>query len=874
MGEVYRAQDTKLNREVAIKLLPESFAQDAERTARFQREAQVLASLNHPNIAAIYGLEDADGIHALVMELVEGPTLADRIAAGPIPNDEALAIAKQIAEALEVAHERGIIHRDLKPANVKVTPDDQVKVLDFGLAKITSNETPSDDLSHSPTMVQGTQAGMILGTAAYMSPEQAKGKAVDKRSDIWAFGCVLFEMLSGRQTFSGETLTDTLAAVVRAEPDWDALPAATPDLVRRLLHRCLTKDLKQRLRDIGEARIQVEEYLADPRKGASTSQSAQATQPAPKTWARWVSVSLAIALVISLFLLLRTPKTDTRPIARYDIQAPNNTILSLSRWPTMALSPDGSTLAFAAFADGVSRLYFRKRDDPEVKVVAGTEGAANPVFSPNGNSLAFVSDFTLKKVSFDGPVVSLIKVSDSRGVTWVDDETLVYAPESAAGLFQISSSGGAPRPITMVDSKKNERTHRWPQALPGGKAVLFTVGVFNKPDDYDGADIEAVVLATGERRLILQSASMARYVPTGHLIFAREGILYAVGFDPGSLTTHGKPMAVLPGVAGDKTTGAAHFAIAGDGTLAYVPGSATSSLRRMVWVDRSGSVQPVNLAGGQYNDPRVSPDGSRVALLQGSSGSGDVWVYDFGRATFTRLTFTTTNASPVWSSDGKTIYYVSGDQAHNKAAIFREPADGSRDAETVASIALGGYLKAIEPDGEAVLIDSEMQSNNRGIRRLLLKQDAQTTPVVDTQFIEYAAALSADGRWLAYQSNESGRPEIYVRERGGSGGRWPISTAGGEEPRWSLDGRELYYRNKDLFMSVAVDTRSGFQAGSPKTLFGGVLNLASNSGISYDVDPKGNRFLMLRQNDEDNSAAQIRIVLNWFDELRRLAPLD
>ncbi len=873
MGEVYRARDSKLNREVAIKVLPESFAQDAERVGRFQREAQVLASLNHPNIAAIYGLEESDGVRALVMELVEGPTLADRIAAGPIPVDEALAIAKQIADALEIAHERGIIHRDLKPANVKVTPNGVVKVLDFGLAKVFTDDAHDSDLSHSPTMIKGTQAGMILGTAAYMSPEQAKGKAVDKRADIWAFGCVVFEMLSGQQSFSGETLTDTLAAVVRAEPDWDALPAATPDLVRRLLHRCLTKDLKQRLRDIGEARIQIEELFADPAK-ASVSKSSPAARPLIRSWMLWVSVALAIALVVSLVLLWRGMKPEAHPLVRYDVEAPNKTTVSLSRWPAMTLSPDGSTLAFVAFADGVSRLYIRKRDDPEVRVLAGTEGAVDPAFSPNGASLAFVGDFTLKKVSFDGPVVSLIKVSDSRGVTWVGDDTLVYAPESAAGLFQISSNGGAPRPVTTVDNKKNERTHRWPQALPGGKAVLFTVGVFDKPDDYDGADIEAVVLATGERRLILQSASMARYVPTGHLIFAREGILYAVGFDPASLTTHGKPIAVLPGVAGDKTTGAAHFAIAGDGTLAYVPGSATSSLRRLVWVDRSGNLEPVSLPGGQYNDPRVAPDGSRVALLQGSSGSGDVWVYDFGRATFTRLTFTTTNASPVWSSDGKTIYYVSNDQAHSKTAIFRKPADGSRDAEAVASLALGGYLKAIEPDGEAVLIDSEMQTNNTGVRRVLLKQDAQTTPVVDTQFIEYAAALSADGRWLAYQSNESGRPEIYVRDRAGSGGRWPISTAGGEEPRWSPDGRELYYRNKDLFMSVAVDTRSGFQAGPPKTLFGGVLNLRSNSGISYDVDPKGNRFLMLRQKEEDSSAAQVRIVLNWFEELRRLAPIN
>ena len=873
MGEVYRARDSKLNREVAIKVLPEGFTEDAERVARFQREAQVLASLNHPNIAAIYGLEESDGIRALVMELVEGPTLADRVAAGPIPVDEALAIARQIAEALEVAHERGIVHRDLKPANVKVTPDDTVKVLDFGLAKVFADETPDADLSHSPTLLKGTQAGMILGTAAYMSPEQAKGKAVDKRSDIWAFGCVLFEMLTGKQAFIGETLTDTLAAVVRAEPEWDTLPASTPEVIQRLLRRCLTKDLKQRLRDIGEARIQIEECLAHP--ATPSASKVAATRPAIKSWAPWTSFALAIALVASLVLLWRATRPETRSVVRYYVQAPNKTTLSLSRWPAMALSPDGSSLAFAAAsADGVNRLYLRKRDDPEVKPLAGTEGAVDPAFSPDGKSLAFIADFALKKISLDGAVLSLIKVGDPRGLTWAGDDTLVYTPESTGGLSQISSNGGSPRAITTVDNKKNERTHRWPDALPGGKAVLFTVGLLNSPDNYDSSNIEAFVLATGERRVILQSASMARYVPTGHLIFAREGLLYAIGFDVGSLTTHGKPIPVLQGVAGDKTTGAVHFAIASDGTLAYVPGSTTSSLRRPVWVDRGGNTQAVNLPGGQYNDPRLSPDGSRVALLQGSSGSGDVWVYDFGRATFTRLTFTTTNATPVWSSDGKSIYYVSIDQAANKTTIFRKPADGSREAEAVASIAHQAYVKAITPDGESALLDSEVSTNSGNIIRAPLKQDAQGIPVVNTQFNEYAAALSMDGRWLAYQSNESGRPEVYVRDMGGSGGRWQISTSGGEEPRWSPDGHELYYRNNNLFMSVAVDTRSAFQAGTTKTLFNGVFDLRSNSGESYDVDPRGNRFFMIRLAEDDSSGAQVRIVLNWFDELRRLAPVQ
>jgi serine/threonine-protein kinase len=867
MGEVYRARDSKLNGEVAIKVLPEGFAQDAERVARFQREAQVLASLNHPNIAAIYGLEESDGIRALVMELVEGPTLADRIGAGPIPLDEALAIASQIADALEVAHERGVIHRDLKPANVKVTPDEAVKVLDFGLAKVFTEETHDSDLSHSPTLIKGTQAGMILGTAAYMSPEQAKGKAVDKRTDVWSFGCVLFEMLAGRQTFSGETLTDTLAAVVRAEPDWDDLPANTPPSILKLLRRCLNKDPKQRLRDIGEARILLEEYSADPAAG-STARVTE-TRPALKLWMNWVSLALAVALVASLALLWRANKPEARPVVRYDVHGLYKT-MSLSRLSAVAISPDGATVAFVDSADSVNHLYVRTRGDTEVRLLAGTEGASDPAFSPDGKRLAFIADYALKTVSLDGLVVSLTKVGETRGVTWAPDDSLIYTPDATGGLFQISSNGGVAHAVSTLDGQKNERTHRWPQVLPGGNAVLFTVGTFNSPDDYDSASIEAVVLATGERRVVVRGASMARYVPTGHLVFAREGVLYAVGFDASSLKTLGKPVSVLQGVAGYKTTGLAHFAVANDGTLAYVPGSTTTSVRRLVWVDRSGNLEPVSLPGGQYNDPRISPDGSRVALLQGVSESGDVWVYDFGRATFTRLTFTNTNASPVWSSDGKNVYYVSVDQAADKTTIFRKPADGSREAEAVASLKHRAYLKAIASDGEAVLLDSEVQTNSKNIIRALLKQDAQVTPIVDAQFDEYAAALSADGRWLAYQSNESGRPEVYVRDMAGAGGRWQISTGGGEEPRWSQDGRELYYRNNDLFMSVAVDTRSAFQAGTPKALFNGVLNPRSNSGMSYDVDPRGNRFLMIRLKEDDPSGAQVRIVLNWFEELRRL----
>jgi serine/threonine-protein kinase len=748
------------------------------------------------------------------------------------------------------------------------------------------SETVSSEID---TRKQITDPGTVMGTVGYMSPEQVRGHDTDYRSDIFSFGSILYEMLSGQRAFRRETMAETMTAILKEEPPELSETNAKISLpLEKIVRRCLEKKPERRFHSASD--------LAFALEALSTSSGSQNTATAlpPVTKSQtglgrfrlfanarvaWIAATIFLVILLASLPLaiayLRRPTVEVRPIVRYDISAPGKTALSLSRWPVVALSPDGSTLAFiAGSADGINRLYVRKRDDPEMKPLAGTEGAMDPSFSPDGKSLAFVSDFVLKKLSFDGSVLSLTKVEDTRGVTWASDDTMVYAPTVTGGLFQISANGGAPRAITTVDFKKNERTHRWPQVLPGGKAALFTVGTINSPDNYDGSNIEAIILATGERRVVLQSASMARYVPTGHLIFARGGILYAMAFDADRLITKGKPVPILQGVAGDKTTGAVHFAIANDGTLAYVPGSATSSLRRPVWLDQSGNMQAVNLPGGQYNDPRFSPDGSRLALLQGSSGGGDVWVYDFGRATFTRLTFTATNATPIWSADGKNIYYVSIDQAGNKTTIFRKPADGSREAEAVTTINSDAYLKAIERDGEAALCDAGTFMNRGDIIRVPLKPDAQATPIINTQFNEFAAALSADGRWLAYQSSESGRPEVYVHDMAGSGGRWQVSTAGGEEPRWSPDGRELYYRNNNLFMSVAVDTRSTFQNGTPKTLFNGVFDLRSNSGVSYDVDPRGNRFLMIRLAEDVNSTAQVRIVLNWFDELRRLVPTN
>ncbi|MBA2704224.1 MAG: protein kinase [Blastocatellia bacterium] len=909
MGEVYRARDTKLGRDVAIKVLPAAFSEDADRLCRFEQEAQAAGALNHPSILVIYHIGTHSGAPYIVSELLEGQTLRERMNGTAVPQRKSLDLALQIARGLAAAHEKGIVHRDIKPDNIFITNDGRAKILDFGLAKLTAESSASESQTEVPTRKVNTDPGTVMGTVGYMSPEQLRGKHADARSDIFSFGAVFYEMLSGKRAFQRDSMPETMSAILKEDPpDLSTTNKTVSPALERVVHHCLEKNAEQRFHSASDLAFAIEAL-----SGVATNSGQTTTLPispiaegSQQKWLHssrfWIASTAVLGLALlalALFVILRPAPKNNSPIVRYDVLPLNKTGLSLIRLPAVAISPDGSTLAFLANGDGVNRLYVRKRDDTEVKVVPGTEGASDATFSPDGQSLAFIADFSLKKVPLNGPVVPLTKIGDSRGLSWMADDSLIYVPEATGGLFQISANGGEPRAITKVDEAKNERTHRWPQALPGGKAVLFTVGSLDKPDDYDNANIEAVVLETGERKLLLQGASVARYVPTGHLVFARDGVLYAVRFDLNRLTVSGKPVAVLTGVAGDKTTGAVHFSVSNDGTLAYVPGSTTSGLRGLTWVDKNGNQTPVDIPRGQFNDVRISPDGTRVAVLQGSSPSGDVWIYEFARATFTRLTFTTTNATPVWSADGKDIYYVSTDPAKDETTILRKPADGSHEAESIVTIPHQAYLKAILPDGETALLDTERQTNDSNIVTVALKPGAQPTPLVNTKFMEYAAAVSPDGRWLAYQSNESGRPEIYVRDIVGSGGRWPISTGGGEEPRWSPDGRELYYRINAQLMAVPIETHSSLithhsslrtpasasapksairipnseiLAGPPKTLFNEVYDLRSNTGETYDVDPHGGRFLMTRPPKEDSSTAQVRIVLNWFGELQRLAP--
>jgi serine/threonine-protein kinase len=873
MGEVYRARDTRLDRDVAIKILPELFAADPERLARFEREAKTLASLNHSHIAQIYGIEPLgdSGARALVMELVDGEDLSARIARGALPLDQALPIAQQIADALEAAHERGIIHRDLKPANIKLDADGRVKVLDFGLAKALGAEdadATAEDPRNSPTIsIAGTRMGVVLGTAGYMAPEQARGQTVDRRADIWAFGVVLFEMISGRQAFSGDTVSDVLASVLKNDLDWRALPSELPAPILRLLRRCLNPDRRNRLRDIGEARVAIAEFLSGKDDLPAAAPVAPAATRRSGLQFGILAAVAAVLAIIAAVLAWRGGPSEPRSM-RYVVAPPAGASAHIVGRPSVALSPDGSTLAFVALENGVPFLYLRGPEDFEPLKLAGTEGASNPVFSPEGRAIAFLTTSQLKTMTVGGAVAVHGPANDPRGLSWVDETTLVYTPESIGGIHEVSLKGGAPRTLTTIDEKAGERTHRWPHVLPDNRWVLFTVGTIASPDSYEEARIDVVNRETGERRTVFQGASMARYAPTGHLVFARGGSLFAVKFDLGSRQVSGVPTSVLQGIGGDRTTGAAHVTWSPDGTFAYVPGDLRGGMRQLEWSDLTGARQSINLPPALYNDIRIAPDGLKVALADGSSGLADIYTYAFDRGTYNRLTFTGVNATPAWSADGREIYFSAIDATGRGTTIFKTSADGGRDPIALAAVDVRVFLKHVSDDESWALVDYVAFGGARAnIGRLALKEGAKVEPLVDTRVDEYGAALSPDGRFVAYQADEGVRPEIFVRELSQSSGRWQISNGGGEEPMWAPDGESLYYRIEDRLMRVPIETAGSFKPGLPVLMFDGIFNLRSDTGVSYQPHPDRKRLLLTRPADVMSSGT-VRVITRWFDELK------
>jgi len=871
MGEVYRARDTKLGRDVALKVLPATFATDPERMARFRREAQVLASLNHPHIGAIYGFEDSGAIHALVMELVEGPTLADRIAPGAIPLDEALQIAREIAEALEAAHERGIIHRDLKPANIKITPDGNVKVLDFGLAKALEGHPASTDIHNSPTVTSmATLPGVILGTAAYMSPEQAKGKSVDRRTDIWAFGCAFFEMLAGKRPFEGETVSDALAAVIRAEPEWSLLPSHTPQTIRNLLQRCLKKDPRQRLQAIGDARISIEDVLS----GASQDLPS-AVEMRTAAWRRALSWAVAtVALILAALFATKyfTSKPQPLPTIVSQITSPPNTrfvFTGINPGPP-TLSPDGKQLVFSAVtSDGRQLLWVRPLNSAAAKPLDGTDGATFPFWSADSRSLGFFANGKLSLIDVSGsPPLALCDVAIGRGGTWGADGTILFTPNVSSPVFRISASGGTPQPATTLNGSLNERSHRWPQFLPDNKHFLF----FAQKAVVGIGGIYVGSLDGGAPRLIMENDSNAVYSLSGDLLFVRQGILMAQRFDARELRLDGDAVPLVEHVGVNAITSRAIFAVSDTGIMVYEAGDPTGDTDQLIWYDRTGKQIEATGTPGLYLEPSVSADSNKLAIssLAGGTGNLNIWVFDLARGTKTRLTFPpASDRQPNWAPDGKSVAFVSN--RNGPPHIYSNASDGTGTPTAVTVDGASEFAPRFSPDGRYLLFErlAEQPYSRREIWGVLLSGDRKAFSVIQSQFDVYAPALSPDGKWLAYESRESGRPEICVMPFLRGTGKWEVSTGGGVLPRWRRDGRELFYVSTDnkIMSAEVTEQGSSLLIGKVQSLFH-VNPVPFAGGSNYDVTGDGKKFVVASLAPSQESEP-LTVVVNWTALLKQ-----
>jgi len=873
MGEVYRAEDTVLGRQVAIKVLPDIFAADPERLARFEREAKLLASLNHPNIASIYGLEEADGKRFLVLELVEGQTLAERLHKGPLPVEEALEVCRQIAEGLEAAHEKGVIHRDLKPANVKVTPEGKVKVLDFGLARALHDQTSKPDLSHSPTITdEMTRPGVVLGTAAYMSPEQAKGKTVDKRADIWAFGCVLYECLTARRTFQGDTITETVAAILKSEPDWTLLASETPSFVRSLLRRCLQKEPNLRLHDIADARIEIEEARAALSQGVLVPAEPAVGASRKLFWrqvVQWTVVcTVGLTALCSLLIwYLTAPEIPTRVIPSVRFAMPITLVERRPVNPMLALSPDGIGLVYAAERAGKRQLFLRAMDQLNAVPLDGTESASGVFFSPDGRWIGFFADGRMRRMAITGGASTVICAAPGgQGASWGADDTIVFAPRFASALLSVPATGGAPKSVTTLNAARGEVCHLWPQILPGGKAMILTIG----PGDiasYDDAHIVAQVIGEAEPRILIRGGTFARYATTGHLVYARNGTLLAVPFDLSRLQVNGPPTKVLDDLLTIHDSGAAQYALSETGTLAYISGGAYKPDGSLVAVDRRGVARPLLPDRAAYTDPAFSPDG-QVALCI-TAANDDIWLFDPRRPVLNRFTLGRgDNQHPVWTPDGNRIVFTWGRTGPKN--LFWKAADGGGETEQLLTSENHQYPHSISPDGNFLAYWEDNPSTRGDIWLLPLRGQRKPQPFMVTSFDEWAPKFSPNGRWIAYTSNESGRAEIYVKVVQGTAGKRQVSIAGGMWPVWSQKTGELFFLNGSTLMASKVDPGSGVP-GSLESLFE-MRNLPQISHHPpYDVAPDGRSFIMTAQ-DEQQPARELRLVLNWFEELKRLVP--
>jgi eukaryotic-like serine/threonine-protein kinase len=891
MGEVYRARDTKLDRDVALKTLPEVFATDADRLARFQREAKTLASLNHPNIGAILGLEDANGIATIVMELVEGEDLSQRIARGPIPIDEAMPIARQIAEALEAAHEQGIVHRDLKPANIKLRPDGAVKVLDFGLAKLAHPEilTGSSRVATSPTITSPamTGAGVILGTAAYMSPEQARGKPVDKRADIWAFGAVLYEMLSGQRAMRGDEVADTLAAVLRQDLDATALPGSTPPSVRRLIARCLERDVRQRLRDIGEARIVLTDPTAALKGDAGVVPVVEPLRPLWRRAIPLVLLAIAAAALASAGMAYFRSSPTVPVVTRFRFTPAEGQVFPGGTRQFIAISPDGTQIAYvvSVASTGESRLYIRSMPEMEAHLIAqdnSSNAFLSPVFSPDGTSVAFWSgvDQAIKKVAVSGGApITVCPADQPFGINW-DTSGIVFG-QDGKGIMRVSADGGAPDLIVPV--KSGEQAHG-PQLLPGADTVLFTLATGTALDRWDKATIVTQSLRTGERKTLLNDGSDARYLATGHLVYALGGIVLAVPMDLRGLKVIGGPVPIVEGVrrSQQSVTGAAQFGVSNTGSLVYVPGPVSTTVAQsdLAFIDRSGGVQPLKLPPGSYLHPRVSPDGRHIAVTSDNGKEANVWIHDLERPSSMRqLTVGGKNRFPIWSADSAHVAFQS--DREGDLGIFWQRADGSGTAERLTTAGQGvSHVPASWSSKSGQFVFEVTSGASVSLWTFVLKDKKATQVAGVRSTLPLNAALSPDGQWLAYIATEAPGPaaelgagRMVVEPFPGTGTKYPLSRS--IHPVWSHDGREIMSQPPGGRWAVqAISTQPSFAAGPLMPLSrGGAVTAGPPGRRNQDMMADG-RILGVVDGGQTIAAGfpQIQVVLNWFEELKAKVP--
>jgi Tol biopolymer transport system component len=879
MGEVYKARDTRLNRTVAIKVLPPHLADRSELRERFEREARTIASLNHPHICTLFDIGQQDGIDYLVMEYLEGETLAHRLLKGPLPLEQVLQFAVEISDALDKAHRKGVTHRDLKPGNIMLTKTG-TKLLDFGLAKLKQEVAPANvQLSELPTETDPlTVKGTIVGTLQYMAPEQLEGKEVDARTDIFAFGAVVYEMATRKRAFEGKTQASVIGAILKDDPPpISSLQPMTPPALDRVVKRCLAKEPDDRWQSANDLTNELK-WIAEGGSQVTLAPTA-ATKGIRALGRRGLIFGLGTLLLGAVIASLATwnlRPTPPQAVTRTVIDLPpGQQLAGLDSGPAVALSPDGTHLAYVARQGGTQQLYLRAMDSLDAKPIRDTEGAVEPFFSPDGQWLGFFTGNKLMKVPVSGgAALNLADVAVHRGASWDSQGTIIFPVSTNGVIEQMSEGGGTVQPLTRFE--KGEISHRWPEFLPGGKAVLFAVGT--NGINFANAQVAVQLVGTGQRRNLAQGGTYPRYAPSGHLVYAQGGILMAVPFDPQRLDVTGTAVPVAEGVLQSLSTGAAQYSFSSRGSLVYVSGGVQSAQRRLVWVSRNGEEKPLTAPAHAYVFPRLSPDGRRVAVTIQDQET-QVWLYDLPRETLTRLTFEgNQNYNSVWTPDGKRIAFESTKEG--PLNIFWRLADGSGGLERLNTSEYTNAPMSWSPDGQLLAFIEVNPTTQRDIWVLRMGdaspgsgQVRKAQPFLRTPFDETEPRFSPDGRWLTYISDESGRYEIYVQPYPGPGGKWQISTEGGTEPMWNPNGRELFYRSGGKMMAVDIATQPGFTAGTPRMLFEGGYEPAPVPITNYDVSPDGQRFLMIKSNEQEQAApTQINVVLNWFEELKRRVP--